>query len=101
MTARQGAPDRPVETHADMPFCAEVREAAPVVLALRSVLGRVPVNANSLCSAIGRRYQSLRSSVIALCSGKTIRRPSWSRKVHSRGTNFGETTSARTRGADR
>ena len=70
MTARQGAPDRPVETHADMPFCAEVREAAPVVLALRSVLGRVPVNANSLCSAIGRRYQSLRSSVIALCSGK-------------------------------
>jgi hypothetical protein len=31
----------------DLPFCTEVREAAPVVLALRSVLGRVPVNAES------------------------------------------------------
>jgi len=31
----------------EVSFCAEVREAAPVVLALRSVLGRVPVNAES------------------------------------------------------
>src|ERR1035437_1938388 len=56
--------------HAEVPFGAAVIGAMAVVLVRRSAPGRVPVNADSVCADIGRRYQSLRSSVIALCSGE-------------------------------
>jgi hypothetical protein len=73
----------PLRAHAKVPFCAEVREPAPVVLAPRSVPPRrrsTPIR-GALTSVTTLSPCGLRRTLGG--PEKSLRRPCWSRKLHA------------------